>query len=355
MSRKGRRVRIARGVYEDATGLSAIACHGQQQREKRFPLGTALRKIQAWQKQTVGKLAEKAPRTTAARGTFAADAKSYLKQIQYLASWKERASELQAWLVHFGPRHRSHITPAAVRRVMSEWSRTRRPKTINNRLQTLRNMYRVLDSTKDSPFDDILLLGVTKTPAVAIPPPLVRVVAIRLEERERAGLLRDSRTRARFMVIASTGRRPSEIMRAEPSDVDLERRVWTVRDGKGGFSAGLYLNRDMLAAWRLFIEAEAWGQYETSSFARVLRSAGWPAGVRPYNLRHSVGIALSEQGEDLADVQHWMGHTKPETTRKHYVPVLNSRLQKASQKLDGRLGWGKSPGTHDLALDGMPD
>jgi integrase len=139
------------------------------------------------------------------------------------------------------------------------------------------------------------------------------------------------------MVRAATGRRPVEIMRALPEDVDLERRIWRVSDAKGGWSEGLYLNDDMLEAWRVFAEADAWGAFNTGSMAEVLRAAGWPEGIRPYNLRHSIGIGLSELGHDLADVGGWLGHSDIRTTRSAYVPVLHSRMQRLSESLSGRL------------------
>ena len=86
--------------------------------------------------------------------------------------------------------------------------------------------------------------------------------------------------------------------------------MWAVRDGKGGWSPGCYLTDDAVVAWRLFIQADAWGPYETSSLARVLRAAGWPVGVRPYSLRHTLGQTLSEAGVDLADVGTALGHTR---------------------------------------------
>jgi integrase len=110
-----------------------------------------------------------------------------------------------------------------------------------------------------------------------------------LLEFEPSGRLHNAKTRARFMVRASTGRRPSEIMRAQREDVDLARGVWRVRDGKGGWLVALYLNTDMLIAWMTFIDADAWGRFNTGSQAEVLRAAGWPEHSRPYNLRHSVG------------------------------------------------------------------
>ena len=126
-----------------------------------------------------------------------------------------------------------------------------------------------------------------------------------------------------------------------PTDVNLARRVWLVEAAKDDSPVGLWLNSDMLAAWKLFIEAKAWGTFDTTEFAKVLRQAGWPAGIRPYNARHAVGQDLSKQGEDLQDIADWLGQKDTETTRQHYVPVLNSRLRGLSERIYGRLGWGQ--------------
>lgn len=143
------------------------------------------------------------------------------------------------------------------------------------------------------------------------------------------------------MVYAASGRRPSEIMRAQPSDIDLTRRIWRVRDGKGGFTpGGLYLHDDLLAAWQAFIAADAWGTFLPRDFADTLRRrGGWPHDLRLYNLRHSVGIALAEQGTDLADISAWLGHSRPLTTRSHYVPVTTGRMRAAGDHLGSRFGW----------------
>lgn len=62
--------------------------------------------------------------------------------------------------------------------------------------------------------------------------------------------------------------------------------------------------------------------------------------MRPYQARHSTWIAASELGIDLEDIAIGAGHTDPRMTRRAYVPVLNSRLQTMSERLDGRFkGW----------------
>lgn len=349
MGRRGKRKRIATNIYADQYGLSVTVKVGALQREKRYPTDTPLSVMKAWRDETRVELRKLAPvrRRRGAATTLREDVESYIPQIRHLVSWRERRAELRAWVKLYGdwPRHR--ITPEHVRAARTQWLDAHvAPKTINNRVFTLQHLYRVLDATPatpkpPTPCDLLRPLHVHRTPAVAVPPSTIRRVAKTLLQHERQGLLRTSKTRARFMVLASTGRRPSEVKRAEPTDVDLRRRVWTVRDGKGGWSPGIYLNDDMIAAWRLFIQAEAWGTFRTSSYTKRLYHAGWPKDVRPYNLRHTVGIRLSEAGVDLADIQVHMGHKRIETTRKHYVPVLHSRLQDASRLLEGQLGWGK--------------
>jgi site-specific recombinase XerD len=335
----GRR-RVATGIYRDRYGYAARVWCGGLVVERRFPKDATLREMKAWQDHTRAIARQRQPARE--RGTLAADVERYLNQMRHLASWIERRAHLRAWLPRLGRLRRFRITREHVQAHISRWAEAGvAPKTIWHRVQALRHLYRTLDGRRVvTPCDDVSLPALPRHVPVVVSPEVVRRVEAELRARERRGLLRDAKTRARFMVLATTGRRPSELMRAQPEDVDLERRVWAVRDGKGGWSAGIYLNDDMLTAWRLFLAAQAWGSFNTGSFARCLRAAGWPSGVRPYHLRHSIGLALSEHGADLADVAAFLGHTRTSTTRRHYVPVLGSRLEALSRALDGRFGWG---------------
>jgi integrase len=340
MPRRGKRKRLARGIYQDHAGRAAVVTVGDWRREKRFPPHTPLAIIRRWQEDTRVRL-RGCGQSRPTRGTLAAEVDRYLALVRHLAGWISLRAELRAWVRLHPTLPRYQVTAAHVLDARNTWLEAGlTPKTINNRVAALNRLWHQLDGRRAaSPCDDLRPLAVHKSPIVSIAPQLVVAVYTQLVAREQQGLLRDRKTRARFMVYASTGKRPSEIMRAEPSDVDLERRVWIVRDGKGGWSPGIYLNGDMLAAWRLFAEADAWGPFREGAFVRSLRAAGWPAGVRPYHLRHTVGMTMSERGVDLADIQQHMGHSRIDTTRKHYVPVLGSRLQLASELLDGRFGW----------------
>lgn len=344
MPRKGLRRTITRGVYQDSGGFEVRVVVGGRPYSARMPKDSTIEELK-------GKRAELESHghtitPPAERGTLLADAKRYLKLIQHLESWRDRRAHLDAWLELYPSIYRHRLTAQHVLQARVHWLSLKKPlspKTINHRVNTLRNLYRTLDGKHaKTPCDEIDPLHVPKTPIERIPNDLILKIDQRLQEMEanRRGPPWNAKTRARFRVFVSTGKRPCEIMRAKPGDVNLEQRVWVPRDAKGGFCPGVYLNDDQIAAWRLFIEADAWGSYSTGAFARTLRSAGWPEGVRPYQARHTTWITASERGIDLEDISIGAGHKDPRMTRQVYVPVLNSRLQRLGEALDGRFsGW----------------
>ena len=348
-TKKAKRKRIGAGIYRDAFGIAVAVKVGTGadalQREKRFPFDTPFKALRDWQEATRADFRAElrrldARQTGPARGTLAADATNYLAQVHHLASYKSRVCEVDAWIELYGPLRRRQLTAEHVRKARAAWAADQyAPKTINNRVQTLRHLFHVLDGRRaPTPADDVTPLPVPDSPKVLVNAQIFRTVAANLT---------DPKTRARFMLIASTGVRPAEVKRAEPADVDMVRRVWLVRTAKGGAPRAFWLNDDMRAAWQAFIAADAWGSFDGSDYAKALYAAGWPTDVRPYQARHSVALELGERGIDLGDVQGWLGHKHVQTTRKHYAPVLVSRLKSASESLAGRFGaWadGDAPG-----------
>ena len=342
MPRKGKRRTVARGCYQDSGGYEVRVMVGRVEYRARMPLDSTLDELKTKRAQLEARGRTETP--TIARGTLAADAPRYIRLMRHLESWKDREAHLKAWILRVGhvPRHR--ITSADILSARVAWlEEGKAPKTVNHRVDTLRNLYRVLDGTRAwTPCDEIDPLPVPKTPIRRVSDAVILAVDQNLQrmEAKRTGPPWNAKTRARFRVFVSTGKRPVEIMRAQPGDVDLEQRVWVPRDAKGGFCPGVYLNDDQRAAWELFIAAGAWGRYSTGAFARTLRSAGWPAGVRPYQARHTTWMMASERGIDLEDIAVGAGHTDPRMTRRMYVPVLRSRLQRLGEALAGRFqGW----------------
>ena len=314
--------------------------HGQPY-TAHYPLDTPLPELRTALRDLRQRALTDTPKVE--RGTLQADVSRYLALVRQQASHRIKRAHLDAWLaLGLGVTRRHRITAHDVLEARNAWlEQGASPKTINHRVNTLRHLYHLLDGVKaPTPCDDVAPLAVPRTVIRRIPDDLIVKVDQALQRREddpRVPLW-TAKTRARFRVLVSTGRRPCEIMRARPEDVDLSARVWVPRDAKGGFTPGLYLNEEQVAAWQLFFAAAAWGPYNTSAFADTIRAAGWPAGVRPYQARHNYGIKLSEAGVDLADVSTALGHTSTAITRRVYVPVLQSRMQKLAEAVAGRFG-----------------
>ena len=316
-----------------------VLCDEARQREKRYPFDTPLKDIKAWQESMRIELRAALRRPAAlSRGTLEGDAKVYLEQVKHLTSYKSRVCEVDAWTALYGRLRRTQITSEHVRKARATWMADNyAPKTVNNRVQTLQNLYHVLDGEKaPTPTDGITKLAVPESVKVLVPAKVFQAVA--------ANLTTDPKARARFMITASTGVRPAEVKRTEPGDLDLDRRVWMVRTAKGGAMRAIVLNDEMLAAWKAFVAADAWGSFDTSDHDKRLYAAGWPKDVRPYQARHSMALELGERGIDLADVASMLGHKDVATTRRHYQGILASRLKGASDTLAGRFnGWEPPP------------
>jgi integrase len=321
----------------------SITVNGVRRRRRLAPT-TPAKAIASWKRQTAAKLERQRPAPRPPRpatDTVAADIEGrYLLLIGHLhEAGGYRRAEIRAWMPFIGHKRRQAVTREDVLIARSLWlAAGLKPATVNNRVIALRDFYRKLDGDDiDVPYGRIrpLQLG-TPPPPTVIPVDVINAVVERLRTSRAKHAAQDC---ARLMVLASTGRRPCELERAEPGDVDLGRRVWKARTAKGGFSPGTYLNEDMVTAWEAFIEADAWGPIH-KNFGKSLRKHGWPVGVRAYNLRHSTWIDASDRGFDLADIQAAAGHTQIATTRRHYVPVRGTRMQALAEGLQARgFNW----------------
>lgn len=323
-----------KGIRRDRYGFRAYVKVGDSQREKRYPADTLVKTMQDWRDETRVALRKITKKPTS--GTLAEDVRTYLGKpsIQALTSYKSRTCEVEAWIPLYGSVPRGLLTRQHVLDAREVWLKADyAPKTINHRVRALRHLYRTLDGTSvPTPCDGVKKLAEPKAQPVAVSLSVVRKVLKRLKEPE---------TRARFMVLVSTGQRPAQLMRAVRTDLDFRRRLWRVRPAKGGDPIPLPLTDDMVAAWRVFLAAKAWGVYDTSTHAKRLYEAGWPRDVRPYNAKHTVGILLAEAGAAWEDIKDFFGHTDVKTTRI-YTGFVASRLRKTSGLLAGRLGWQKA-------------
>lgn len=332
---------LPRGISSDKYGFRAYVKVGTQQREKRFKPETPLRDIQRWRDEV--RVALRIAQPSTARGTLEADSDRYLnlETVKRLASAGSRRSELKAWCALYGSWPRAKITRQQIMDAREIWltqSPPVAPKTINHRVETLRRLFLELDGPQcPTPCDHIRKLQIPERL-----PQFVAVTTIRRVAKKLTGV-----DQARFLVLTSTGQRPAQLKRAQPSDVDLRRRVWLVRPAKGGSPIPVFLNDDMVAAWRRLLPYAKEGPepfaFDTSTYDKKLYAAGWPRDVRPYNAKHTVGLALAESGLGWDDIRDFFGHKDSKMT-KVYTGLVAKRLKHASQKLAGRkLGWDKLP------------
>jgi integrase len=345
--------RVARGIYRDTRSFRVTWQDRGHQREKRFALDTPLDVLKKWRKRQVEQSAQWGPQPQTG---LARDIVRFLKGRKTMPGYKAERSHLRAWL-QFSPRiSRWGLSPEHVRSAVAAWqSDGYSAQEIKHRVRALKQLYRTLDGHgTPTPADGIALPKIAHHRPVPVPDDLIRQVAIHLRAHEITKRLRTAKTRARYLVLATTGQRPAQVMRAKPGDVDLEQRIWWVRPAKGDQGTVVVLNDDMRAAWALFIQAKAWGAFDGRSFVKTLQRNGWPKDIRPYNLRHTVGLALSARGVDLGDVQAHMGHRDPRTTRTFYVPALLQRQAAASAAIEGRIGPLAMTPRHDSEAQPIP-
>ena len=325
--------RIARGIFRDNYGFEIRWRERGKTRTKRVPLDTDLDRLKDIRdtKERIRSAQKKA-----AEGSFARDVRNFLGRRKGLASHASDRSHLRCWLPRFRRYSRFGITREAIAAQLGAWRLRYSARELRHRWRILGQFFEALDPDQPNPCKGIKLPAIPKSRPRSVADTILRTVAENLRQAEEKGRLRDAKTRGRFLVLATTGQRPAQLKRTKVGDVDLERRIWFVEPAKGDNGTTVYLNDEMLAAWKVFISAKAWGKYNTRSFTKTLQRNGWPAGVRPYVMRHSVGLSLSEHGVDLGDIQAHLGHTSPNTTRI-YVPTVLARLRAASATLEGRL------------------
>lgn len=348
----GKQQKIERSIYRDVGGYEVKARAGKLTRSKRFPLDTPLKILRGWRDATATDLRDEAQPTNDAR-TLAGSIEQYRRATKPDAP---TSASLNTWSALYGHLERRKLTPVLCQQAVDRWQADgKSAQTIYYRLLTLKKLWTHLDGpTVRTPVDAIHVSRTKSRRPVWVPDSTIAAVAKTLKQHEQPksrkgqasgrGTLPDAKTRARFMVLASTGQRPKQMQMAQPEDVQLFEQpdaegvcgIWLVRSAKGGDPVPVFLNQEQAAAWKLFIDADAWGEYDRRSFTRTLRRCGWPSSVRPYNLRHATALTLTEGGADLWDIASQFGHTSSQTTLS-YTTVLRSRLKRLSSMLSGRF------------------
>jgi len=181
-------------------------------------------------------------------------------------------------------------------------------------------------------------------------PKRLPVVLSREEVRRVLTATRKPRHRTLFRVIYGSGLRIGEALHLKAGDIDRDRRVIHIREGKGSKDRYVPLPEAAsgeLKAWegRSRLRGTEWlfpGRDERRplcasgvqrAFKQALKQAGIEKKATIHSLRHSYATHLMEAGVSLQSIQKLLGHRYLQTTFV-YTHVSAARLQGIQSPLD---------------------
>jgi integrase/recombinase XerD len=162
--------------------------------------------------------------------------------------------------------------------------------------------------------------------------------------------------RAALMVCYGAGLRVSEATALKISDIDSQRMLIRVQQGKGAKDRYAMLSPRLLDVLRRYYRATrpadylfpSWKQnrhLSSTSLQIACREAAAHAGIRkritPHTLRHSFATHLLENGADIRIIQVLLGHSRIDTTAR-YTAVSTQIVAGTISPLD-RLGMKPPP------------
>jgi integrase/recombinase XerD len=273
----------------------------------------------------MGELRERMQHALVVRGMSPRTQEAYLVAVKGLAQhYCRRPDTLSAPQVEGYVRHlieQRHLAPNSVRVAVFG----------------LRFFYTV--TLKRPAFALPLPKGVTKLPEVLSREEVARLLSRTATLRERALL----------MTTYGGGLRVSEVVRLRVSDIDAQRGMIRVEQGKGRKDRYTLLGSRLLAElrhyWQVYRPAQPWlfpqrhktAPMDPTTAQKMYYAAKRRAGITKaggiHGLRHAFATHLLEAGTDLATLQQLLGHDSVTTTLR-YVHVTQKRVMAQGSLLD---------------------
>lgn len=171
------------------------------------------------------------------------------------------------------------------------------------------------------------------------------------ETKHLLSLVRMPKSRMALTMIYACGLRLNEGLRLRVQDIDSQRMLIWIRNGKGGKDRYVPLPERLLAMLR-----DYWNMYRPSSyfffhqdkntalsesslqntFKAALRESGIRKVASIHTLRHSYATHLLERGVDLRVIQELLGHKSPQTTAI-YTHLTDKSFQTLTETLNSLI------------------
>ena len=179
-------------------------------------------------------------------------------------------------------------------------------------------------------------------------PKLLPHVLSKEEMKAILGAHQNIKHRSMLSLIYACGLRRSEILNLKPKDIDSNRGMLRVNQGKGKKDRMVPISEKMVNLLReyylyekpkeyLFEGQVARGKYSEGSLQKVLKSVLKKANIKKpvtlHCLRHSYATHLLENGTDLRYIQELLRHNSSKTT-EIYTHVSQKSLQKIRSPFD---------------------
>ena len=243
---------------------------------------------------------------------------SYLQQVGLFAKYFHRSPE--------------KLGPQEVREYQVYLTLTRKlsASSIGTATSALRFLYRVTLKQNWSPDDIPMPKKPFKLPVVLSPEEVMHFL----------DCIDSIKHRTLLMTAYAAGLRVSEAIHLRVADIDSQRMVIRVDQGKGNKDRYVMLSARLLGElrtyWRL-VRPQTWlfpgnipGQPITKEAVeqacqKAHRASGITKPITPHSLRHAFATHLLESGNDVRRIQLLMGHRSLATTSR-YLKIANSTV-----------------------------
>lgn len=209
---------------------------------------------------------------------------------------------------------------------------------INQTVSAIKLLYNVILKNKVSNFDIPRPKKQKQLPNVLSSNEVIRIL----------DSVRNIKHRAILYLIYSAGLRIGEVVRLKSEDIDVDRMLIHVIQGKGRKDRYTILSNIAYEKVKIYVDAykpETWlfpggnnrGHLTERTVEKVFEQACKNAkllkNATPHTFRHSFATHLLESGVDLRYIQELLGHSSSKTT-EIYTHVTNKSIQNIQSPLD---------------------